>query len=270
MFYQNLALMLSDWLQKTMRMHLGCYCDLCQLPIHTPLPLKTSDREHAKRKETTRQRIGRNDIEWESIWCDSCKEHFAPTTRCSRCGLTTLTQTDQCGQCLAHPPLWSKLYCVGDYKLPLSSYVHRFKYQQQFWHAKPLAALLSERIDATPDLIASVPLHWQRQLMRGFNQSDLLAKQLGKRLDIEIEPNLFSRVKSTPQQKGLNKKQRQQNLRNAFRLNASPQQKHIAIFDDVVTTGSTIHHLCQLLLDAGVETIDIYCICRTPETDNSI
>ncbi len=242
--------MLSDWIQKTTRAGIGGYCNLCHLPINYRHPsiLDMPD----------------------TLWCHSCMTLFAPSPRCQRCGLPTLTTTDQCGQCLANPPLWSRLYCVGDYHPPLSHYIHRFKYQQQFWLAKPLSALLNQYISVKPDLITSVPLHWRRHLSRGFNQSHLLAEQLGNTLDVPVSNQLFSRIKNTPQQKGLDKRQRQQNLRQAFRLNSVPKQKHIAIFDDVVTTGSTIHHLCKLLLDAGVETIDIYCICRTPESHNSI
>ncbi|WP_371991776.1 ComF family protein [Vibrio amylolyticus] len=242
--------MLSDWLQKTMRVGLGSYCNLCHLPI---------DFHHSSIIDIP-----------NTLWCHSCLSLFSPSPRCQRCGLPTLTMTKQCGQCLAHPPLWSKLICVGGYQPPLSHYIQRFKYQQQFWLAKPLSSLLYQRIDEAPELITSVPLHWQRHLSRGFNQSHLLAKQLGNMLNIPISSQLFSRITNTPQQKGLDKHQRQQNLRHAFRLNKAPKQKHIAIVDDVVTTGSTTHHLCKLLLDAGVETVDIYCICRTPESHNSI
>jgi ComF family protein len=242
--------MLSDWLQKTMRLSLGCYCDLCHLAIdyHQPKITHLDD----------------------TLWCYSCIEHFSPTPRCQRCGLETLVKTPQCGRCLSDPPLWSRLYCVGDYQPPLSHYIHRFKYQQQFWLAKPLCALLNQSIDTKPELITSVPLHWSRQLSRGFNQSHLLAKQLGQMLDVPTSSRLITRTKNTPQQKGLDKRQRQQNLRHAFRLKRKPLHKHIAIFDDVVTTGSTTHHLCKLLLDAGAETIDIYCICRTPDSNSSI
>ncbi|MCK6263306.1 ComF family protein [Vibrio sp. ZSDE26] len=184
--------------------------------------------------------------------------------------MKTLTITPQCGECLRRPPLWSRLYCVGDYQPPLSHYIHQFKYQKQFWLAKPLIAQLNQNIDKKPELITYVPLHWKRYLHRGFNQSELLATQLSRTLKVPISNTLFTRTKSTPQQNGLNKQLRQQNLRKAFRLNHPLKQKHIAIIDDVVTTGSTTHHLCKLLLEAGVEKIDIYCICRTPETDNTI
>jgi predicted amidophosphoribosyltransferase len=63
----------------------------------------------------------------------------------------------------------------------------------------------------------------------------------------------------------MDKKQRKENVRQAFHLRKSINFEHVAIVDDVLTTGSTVHQLCELLLDAGVKTIDIYCICRTPE-----
>ncbi|WP_427916931.1 ComF family protein [Vibrio amylolyticus] len=242
--------MVSDWLQKNMRRYLGCDCDLCSLPINFTHSTLTDYPN--------------------TIWCHSCLELFTPTPRCLRCGLKTLTITPQCGECLRRPPLWSRLYCVGDYQPPLSHYIHQFKYQKQFWLAKPLIAQLNQNIDKKPELITYVPLHWKRYLHRGFNQSELLATQLSRTLKVPISNTLFTRTKSTPQQNGLNKQLRQQNLRKAFRLNHPLKQKHIAIIDDVVTTGSTTHHLCKLLLEAGVEKIDIYCICRTPETDNTI
>jgi ComF family protein len=111
-------------------------------------------------------------------------------------------------------------------------------------------------------------LHWQRYLRRGFNQSDQIAKHLAAHLRVEHQTKLFSRVQNTKAQQGLDKTQRKRNLAKAFRLNAHPNSLHVGIVDDVVTTGSTAQHLCQLLLEVGVERIDIYCICRTPEPED--
>lgn len=180
--------------------------------------------------------------------------------------MPTLLNVPQCGQCLASPPLWHRLYCVGDYIFPLNHTVHKLKYEGQFWQARNLSALLAPRIDEPAPLITSVPLHWQRRLTRGFNQSELLANQLSKQLiNATCDHQLIKRKRATPQQKGLSKVQRKQNLQHAFALQRKPNQKHIAIVDDVVTTGSTIQQICKLLLEVGVERIDIYCICRTPE-----
>ncbi|WP_417852358.1 phosphoribosyltransferase family protein [Vibrio europaeus] len=72
-------------------------------------------------------------------------------------------------------------------------------------------------------------------------------------------------MRATPQQQGLTKAERKRNLDRAFLLNGEIVADHIAIVDDVLTTGSTVQHLCELLLEAGVKSVDIYCICRTPE-----
>jgi ComF family protein len=142
--------------------------------------------------------------------------------------------------------------------------VHKFKYERQFWHASKLSILLAGRIDRKPDLITSVPLHWTRYWWRGFNQSEQLAMALSRDLDVEYR-SLFRRVRATPQQQGLSKKERESNMQRAFELRGEVKFQHVAIVDDVLTTGSTVTHLCQLLLDAKVKTVDIYCVCRTPE-----
>jgi ComF family protein len=145
--------------------------------------------------------------------------------------------------------------------------------------------LLAQQIEAPAPILLPVPLHWWRYLSRGYNQSDILAHSLRAQLNNHprVASNLFKRHRSTPKQQGLDKRQRQKNLSGAFKLNKpfyfkyftkqsqkqpsnlSVRLTHVAIIDDVVTTGTTVQQLCKLLLDIGVERIDIYCICRTPE-----
>jgi len=229
----------ADHLRTFIANQFNAHCQLCRMPIEGQRP---------------------------SLWCHHCHEHFFQAiARCESCGLPTLTPTPACGQCLANPPKWHRLYCVGDYQPPLSHYIHQFKYQKKFWHANNLAQLLVPRIDSTPDLICYVPMHWRRYWMRGFNQSELLARSIARSMHVPLSHKLFSRIKATKQQQGLDKDQRKQNLHQAFKLNHRPKVKHVAIVDDVVTTGSTVEQLCHLLLEASVETVDIYCICRTPE-----
>ncbi|MFM2588533.1 ComF family protein [Vibrio sp. TBV020] len=124
--------------------------------------------------------------------------------------------------------------------------------------------LLLPRIDIPAEVVTSVPLHWRRKWRRGFNQSELLAASIAKRIERPYIP-LFERIRSTQQQKGLNRQQRHMNLNGAFKLKSSKTYRHVAIVDDVVTTGSTVQHLCKLLLDSGVKSVDIYCVCRTPD-----
>ena len=196
--------------------------------------------------------------------CGHCSRYFAPIPRCQRCGLPTPFEIAECGECLKYPPKWQRLYCVADYQPPLAQYVHRLKYERQFWQASKLAVLLAPRIETPAQVITFVPLHWGRYLRRGFNQSELIARSLARQLNVPCQP-LFKRVRATPQQQGLTKVERKRNLDRAFLLNGEIVADHIAIVDDVLTTGSTVQHLCELLLEAGVKSVDIYCICRTPE-----
>lgn len=224
-------------IKKVIAPHLHRLCDICELPLQAD----------------------------EDLWCRHCQSQFLNQPCCSRCGLPTDIPTRRCGECIIHPPLWQRLYCLGGYQYPLDREVRNIKYHHQFWRLMPLVSKLSQQIDNPAPLIIGVPLHWTRRWRRGFNQSDLLAKQLAQQLGMTYQADLFVRTQATPYQRGLNKSQREVNLYDAFafhRINL-PLPEHVAICDDVVTTGSTVNKLCQLLLDVGVKRIDIYCLCRT-------
>lgn len=161
--------------------------------------------------------------------------------------------------------------CIGDYTPPLSHYVHKLKYERQFWQADKLAELLAARIGQeaeTAPLLTSVPLHWRRWLYRGFNQSEQLALALARRLTVNYQP-LFRRVRHSATQQGLSKRERRRNLHGVFeRRLDGVEADHVAIVDDVVTTGETVSQLARLLLEVGVKRVDIYALCRTPEPDD--
>ncbi|SJL84779.1 DNA utilization protein GntX [Vibrio palustris] len=236
----NVMLMLANWLQKNIKRQIPQCCHLCGLSLDSPHALSL---------------------------CSACRLALQPTPRCQRCGLTTAIPTKQCGRCLKEPPWWQALYCIGDYRYPLTQYIHQLKYQRQFWLAKPLAQQLSTVITEPAPVLCAVPMHWRRYLWRGFNQSDQLAKQLAQHLQVQYWPHLFHRQRATAPQKGLHRKQRRHNLYGAFGFTTPIYAlgSHVAIIDDVVTTGSTLKPLCQLLTKVGVTQIDVYCLCRTPE-----
>lgn len=235
--------MVSNWLQKTIRSLSPAQCHLCRLP------LAATDQHY---------------------FCQACLMQFPVIPRCKRCGLVTTKPVEQCGRCLKKPPIWHSLSCIGDYHYPLSQLTHQFKYQRAFWLAPPLSQLLTQHIVEPAPVITAVPLHWRRYLWRGFNQSDLLARQLSQQMNCEYWPFLFHRTRATPHQQGLSRHQRLTNLKGAFYLHSLPYPvEHVAIVDDVVTTGSTVKQLCRLLLDVGVQRVDIYCLCRTPEPTDS-
>lgn len=236
----NVMLMLANWWQKNIKRQIPQCCDLCGLSL---------------------------DSDSIMTLCTACQLALTPQPRCQRCGLTTLSPMRECGRCLKQPPPWHALYCIGDYRYPLDHYIHQLKYQRQFWLAQPLAQQLATTITEPAPLLCAVPMHWRRYLWRGFNQSDQLAQQLASELHVQYWPSLFHRRRATIPQKGLHKSQRRHNLAGAFHFTTPIHTlgSHVAIVDDVVTTGSTLKPLCHLLTAIGVTQIDIYCLCRTPE-----
>lgn len=196
---------------------------------------------------------------------------FDPQPRCVMCGSGLTKIQAHCGLCLSNPVLWDRLYCVGEYKVPLSKYVQKIKYNRQFWHARELTSILVTRIEEPAPILLSIPLHWRRRLFRGFNQSDYLARYLVSSLktteSVTYWGGALKRVKITRNQMGLTRKQRLVNLKGAFMINRDyiaklKDKPHIAVIDDVVTTGSTVSEICLQLRKIGVQRIDIYCICR--------
>nr|WP_086938408.1 ComF family protein [Thaumasiovibrio occultus] len=184
---------------------------------------------------------------------------------CQRCGLLAAGNPTQCGRCLSEPPLWQQLTAISHYAFPLDRLVAQFK-QHQPGLAKPLAQWLAAKIDSPAELLLPVPMHWRRRLERGYNQSDLLAHELGKQLRIPVARHWLKRTQHTAPQQTLARKARLSNVKTAFMANAPPQPlpRHVAIVDDIVTTGTTVATLCKLLSKQKIERIDIYCLCRTP------
>jgi ComF family protein len=116
-----------------------------------------------------------------------------------------------------------------------------------------------------------VPLAARRLRQRGFNQATLLARWLSGPLDIPCEEHLLRRVQDTPAQQALDAKARRRNLRQAFALtpDARLRNRHLALVDDVLTTGATAQALAHLLLEAGAARVDVYCLARTPKPGES-
>ena len=147
--------------------------------------------------------------------------------------------------------------------------ISRLKFNRALHYAPLLASIfnrqLSQRSTNTPDCIIPVPLHPSRQRDRGFNQSLEIARLVSKMTGIPVEKSLCKRIRSTPFQSGLNAVTRNRNVKNAFQVVKKSHYRHVAIFDDVVTTGSTVNELARVLKKAGVEIIEVWAIARTHE-----
>lgn len=130
--------------------------------------------------------------------------------------------------------------------------------------ARMLSSLAASGKIARPDLFVPVPLHPSRLAQRGFNQSLLIAKHLSGFLDVPVDNSSCRRVRPTPMQSGLPASARRRNLRGAFSVGHAQGElpAHVAIVDDVVTTGSTVTEMARCLADAGVQRIDVWCCAR--------
>lgn len=133
-----------------------------------------------------------------------------------------------------------------------------------------LGKAVAERIkseDMNIDFIVPVPMFGENLKKRGFNQAELIAKEVGYLLNISVFNDLITKNRKTLAQKNLTKIQRQNNLKNAFSVTdkTTVKNKNILIIDDVCTTGSTLSEITNLLLDSGASEIYCACACKTPD-----
>jgi ComF family protein len=125
-----------------------------------------------------------------------------------------------------------------------------------------LAEHLRGREAPLPGLIVPVPLHRQRLRERGFNQALELARTVAAHLGVTLEPHCCTRVRATGAQTELTARERRTNVRGAFRMEAPLAARHVAILDDVVTTGSTVQEVARVLASAGAERIEVWACAR--------
>ncbi len=201
------------------------------------------------------------------IWCENCENDFIQeTSRCPVCARLT-DNSIVCGSCLSYKPTFTSTETLFSYQYPASDLIKAFKFQNRpeiaGCFAEKMANKLIRKNVLLPETIIPVPLHKNRQRARGYNQSLVFAKQVAKRLKLNVNTSLCSRIINTDPQSSLPMKTRRKNVKNAFELNQSKAPDHIALVDDVITTGSTINEISLLLKKAGSTRIDIWSIART-------
>ncbi len=199
--------------------------------------------------------------------CEACRMDLPLTkSACERCGVS-LACAGLCAKCMRKPPNYDRVLTAYAYRSPVSQLIRALKYNQrlEFISAvgEGLIRLLKARQEDPPKRLIPVPLHGQRLMQRGFNQSLELARLLGRRLAIKIDPGLVRRIRATAPQFELSPKARQANVRGAFALRRPPPYESVAIVDDIVTSGATVNELARLLKRAGVKDISVWALART-------
>ncbi len=203
--------------------------------------------------------------------CTPCREELPYNHHCCRrCALPLPSSSSGsiCGACSSNRPLFDRCLSPFIYQSPIDNLVTGFKFRDQFPNGRLLARLfgdfLETRLSTPPELILPVPLHRSRLRQRGFNQALELARPLARRFAIPFQPHLLTRCKKTASQADLSQRARGLNVRNAFSLVRPLQGTHLAVLDDVVTTGATAAELTRLLKQAGARRVEIWAVARTP------
>ncbi|RLK48301.1 ComF family protein [Alkalispirillum mobile] len=209
--------------------------------------------------------------------CAGCRQDLPWLSRpCAGCGVPLpagAVANDLCGDCLQARPCFDRVLAPLHYRFPVDRLITGFKFHRQLATGRVLGALLAEVADSRPEplpeLLLPVPLHPQRLRARGYNQATELARQLTSALPgVRIWHGL-RRVRATSTQSGLDRAQRPGNVLGAFAVNGTLPARHVAVVDDVMTTGCTLDEIARVLKAAGVETVEAWATARTPPPPGS-
>lgn len=178
---------------------------------------------------------------------------------CRRCGRELEYPRQPCG-CRGRLRALSSLRSAAAYEGPLERAIQRFKYDGWRFLAPALAGLLADRlaVDGAPSAyLLAVPLHSHRGRERGYNQAQLLARELGRRCGLSFPGGSLARIRDTPSQVGLDRAQRRANVAQAFAWQGPPLGgAPVLLVDDVATTGATLEACAAALrqAEAGIVT----------------
>ena len=200
--------------------------------------------------------------------CAGCAADLPRNQRCcARCALPLPTPAVLCGECQRRAPPWDAAWAPFRYGWPLDRLETRYKFGRDLAAGRTLATLWTREPMpvAMPDLLVTVPLHVKRLRQRGYNQALELAKPLARQFAVPLRHDVLRRQRATAAQTELDAHARRRNVRGAFELNTvAALPAHVAVLDDVMTTGATLAECARTLKRAGVARVDVWALARAP------
>ena len=196
--------------------------------------------------------------------CIECrgKVEYIEEPRCKKCGKPIrYEEQEYCHDCTEQTFHYEQGMSIWLHKGPVRWSVYQFKYRNrrifaEFYIEEWWRIYGKKLMEWSIDVIIPVPLHRKRRRKRGYNQSEILAKELGKRCNIPVDTKSVIRTVNTRPQKELNNKERQKNLRSAFDVTKYwKNAKKVLLIDDIYTTGNTIDSIARLLKQKGAEKV---------------
>ena len=201
--------------------------------------------------------------------CAHCRDLLARNDHCCcRCAVPfehAWLQPLLCGDCQRQPASFDETYAPFLYQGAIRYLIAGLKFHSQFKNARLLGMLLAQHLPSAserPECLIPVPLHGRRYRERGFNQAAEIARVVGRELAIPVSPDSCIRRRNTPHQVLLSAKRRRQNVKQAFAVRRLPKARHVAIVDDVMTTGATVAELARVLKKAGVARVEVWVCAR--------
>ncbi len=183
---------------------------------------------------------------------------------CPQCATPT-PGGQTCGACLKHPPAFDRTVAALAYAFPLDRLIPRLKYHSQLAIAPLLGQSLVRAAAAhpRPDCLIPMPLHPARIRERGFNHATEIARVAASQLGLPLDTQSCQRIRDTPPQMSLKHDARRRNVRGAFTCTSAVEGKHIALVDDVMTTGTSLDELAATLKRAGAREVTCWVAART-------
>ncbi|MFT5218058.1 MAG: ComF family protein [Planctomycetota bacterium] len=206
------------------------------------------------------------EIDHTQSFCAHCDRRLTRVDNpCRACALPCPDKKEICPRCLLNPPRWQSMTAPFEYNGLLRDYLIQFKFNEASHVSRSLCNHSIEYFNAQgprPEVLMPVPLHRERLLDRGYNQALEIARQWSTQLDIPVDHNALQRNRATSSQSGLSAAEREKNILKAFHYQPKQTYRHVAVVDDIVTTGSTVNEITKVLHRGGVEFVEVWALAR--------